>query len=300
MWYVDESPNLLMKVIIFIILMIVLWFIGFLIKRKLENISLKQQFEAKNVMKLIISISQLLILAFGASFIFEIQTSTILSVSALLGTALGFALAVVISNIVAGFYLVAVRPFGIGDLIRIGSTEGIVLEIGLNYTKLLQLDKTVVLIPNKTLMNINLINCSIQIKELEERSKMGFEVGYKTLMEDINAINISQSKLTADLAEEITGGKEIVRYPFTLQFKLNIVSPDITLFDVNARMNKLMERWEKRLGYRPRYYYNKYIFRQDVRIILVVDNAKQIIEMQPLFIEELYRSVFVELHGGNE
>ncbi len=196
-------------------------------------------------------------------------------------------MAVVIANIVAGFYLITVRPFGIGDLIKVKNTEGIVLEIGLNYTKLLQLDRTIVSIPNKSLLDANLINCSLQIKDLKERAEKGFEIGFQSLMEDIKDLHVT---------EDIIGGREIVRYPFTVQLKLNIVSPDIPLKSVNARMKKLLNRWDKKLGYRPRYFYNKYIFRQNVRIVLVVDDPHQIIEVFPEFLEDLYVTVFEELH----
>ncbi|MCE7734651.1 MAG: mechanosensitive ion channel [Candidatus Heimdallarchaeota archaeon] len=279
---------------LFLILTIIIWTIGFFLKRNLDKISQKRNFEAKNVTKMIINLSQILLISLMISFVFEIQSSTILSISALLGTAIGFALSVVIANIVASFYLIAIRPFGIGDLIKVDSIDGIVLEIGLNYTKLLKLDRTIVLIPNKRLIDANLINCSIQIKELEERSKMGFEVGYSKLLEEIK----DQTELKKQMLNEITGGREIIRYPFTVQLKLNIISPDITIKTVNERMDTVLDRWQEKLGYRPRYFYNKYIFRQDVRLVMVVDDAYQILELQTDFLEDIYRSVFSELQGG--
>jgi hypothetical protein len=60
-------------------------------------------------------------------------------------------------------------------------------------------------------------------------------------------------------------------------------------------MNKLADAWDEKLGYRPRFYYGKYIFRQDVEMIMVVDKPHQIMEEHPLFLEDLYMTVFEEL-----
>ena len=64
-------------------------------------------------MKLGISTFQVISLGFAIVFLFEVKTGTLLSFSALIGTTIGFGLAIVIGNIVAGFYLIGMRPFNI-------------------------------------------------------------------------------------------------------------------------------------------------------------------------------------------
>ncbi|MCE7737705.1 MAG: mechanosensitive ion channel [Candidatus Heimdallarchaeota archaeon] len=297
MWYFDGTyPPLIIKILLFLGSTLVVWFIGFLFKKNLDRVSRRKNFEAKNSLKLLATIAQIFAIAILFTLIFQIESSAILSVSALLGTTIGFATSVVVGNIVAGLYLIAVRPFGIGDLILVKGTEGIVMEIGLNYTKLLTMDESYVLIPNKSLLDANLINCSIKISNLKERASMGHEIGYQTLMEDLGELNPKSKKLTKEFVDELLGGRDIVRYPFTLQLKLNIVSPDITLVNVNKRMNTVMKRWAKKLGFQPRFFFNKYVFRQDMRIILIFDHPQQILEIFEEFVEDLYQTVFLELH----
>jgi small-conductance mechanosensitive channel len=295
-WFIDSNPPTWILVILFLACIIVIWIVGLIIKHYVRRARHRITLGAINGMNLLITFLQVLSLLIIGSIIFEIDSSAILGFSALFGTAIGFAMAVVIGNIVAGFYLITVRPFGIGDLIKVNKTEGIVMEIGLNYTKLLQMDHTIVLIPNKSLLDANLLNCSIQLKDLRERAEEGFEIGYQALMDDVEEAHLKANKITGELAETILGGKEIVRYPFTVQLKLNIVSPDIPMATVNKRMSKLLDRWDKKTGYRPRYFYNKYIFRQDVRIILIVDDPHLIIDYSSEFLEDLYVTVFEELH----
>jgi len=79
---------------------------------------------------------------------FEASLATILSLGAIFGTALGLAFSQALGNIVSGLYVVAARPFRVGDYVRIGTVEGIVKEITLNYTRVLLADETHQLVPN--------------------------------------------------------------------------------------------------------------------------------------------------------
>jgi small-conductance mechanosensitive channel len=68
----------------------------------------------------------------------------ILSISAIAGAALGFASQKTLGNFLAGLFLLAARPFKVGEYVRIGTVEGIVEEITINYTKVLTIgNKTV-------------------------------------------------------------------------------------------------------------------------------------------------------------
>lgn len=298
MWYLDSSPPLYIQIIIFTLSSLIVWLMGFLLRKRLDSISQRRNFEIKNVLKLILSTSQVVLLGFLAAFIFEIKSSTILSFSALLGTVIGFGLSIAIGNIVAGFYLISVRPFGIGDFIQVGVIEGIVLEIGLNYTKVLQLDSTIVLIPNKKLLDTNLINCSISFSELETRAIMGHEIDYDKIKKEIKKLSKKKRKSTFKMTDDILGGQQYTRYPFTLQLKVNAVTPEIPLSVVNARMEILCDRWAKKLGFRPKFYYGKNIFRQDMRVIFIVNEPIEIHQKQGLFMEDLYEIVFEEIHKG--
>ncbi|MCY3410010.1 MAG: mechanosensitive ion channel [Candidatus Heimdallarchaeota archaeon] len=286
------------KVLIFFLSVIIIWVLGIILKKRIFKMRQKLGPETIGGINLIISSFQFIAIILTASYIFEIDSSAIIGLSALFGTGIGFAMAVVIGNIVAGFYLISVRPFGIGDLIIVKGVEGIVLEIGLNYSKLLAMDRSVIIIPNKSLLDANLINCSLQMDDLQERAEKGFEIGFQALLDDMKDVQLENKNFTNEVVNEVLGGKEIVRYPFTVDLKLNIISPDIPLSVIVERMDDLCRRWDEKVGYRPRYYFGKYVFRQNVSIILVVDNPHQIIELQPKFLEDLYVSTFIELQEG--
>jgi len=87
-----------------------------------------------------------------------IPTELLVAYSALGGAAVGFASTRTIGNFIAGFYVLVVRPFRVKDYVRIGSIEGIVEEVTLNYTKILTPVNTTVLISNQRVLDQDITN----------------------------------------------------------------------------------------------------------------------------------------------
>ncbi|MHA2502809.1 MAG: mechanosensitive ion channel family protein [Candidatus Kariarchaeaceae archaeon] len=293
MWYVDTSPPLILKILLFTITISLIWLGGRLLKRRLDKRSTRRNFEAKNLVKLLISTAQLILVILATLFIFEVESTTFLSFSALIGTTIGFGLAVAVGNVVAGFYLIGVRPFGIGDFIQVGSIEGIVTEIGLNYTKLIGMDSTVILVPNKTLLDAKLLNCTMRLRELEGRSQVGHDLDFDQLASELSYRD--GKGFFQEFKQELSESDEFTKYSFQIQLKLNIVSPDIALSSVVERMDALCKRWKKQLGFMPRYYFGKNIFRQDMQVILVASEPITLVHNHGAFLADLYQSVFAEL-----
>lgn len=83
------------------------------------------------------------------------------SLVALLSVAsLGVTLAAedILANVAGGLVILSSRPFSIGDYIEVSGASGTVEEITLNYTKLLTPDGLLVMLPNKTLADSQMIN----------------------------------------------------------------------------------------------------------------------------------------------
>jgi small-conductance mechanosensitive channel len=77
----------------------------------------------------------------------------IVAISAIGGAALGFASQKTIGNFIAGLYLLAARPFKVEDYVRIGTVEGIVQEVTINYTKILTIGNNIVSISNLQILD---------------------------------------------------------------------------------------------------------------------------------------------------
>jgi small-conductance mechanosensitive channel len=72
--------------------------------------------------------------------------------------AIGFAAQTSLSNLISGLFLVAEKPFAIGDLIRVGQTLGVVHSIDLLSVKLRTLDNLFVRLPNETMIKSEVTN----------------------------------------------------------------------------------------------------------------------------------------------
>jgi small conductance mechanosensitive channel len=106
------------------------------------------------------------------------STDLFLAFSAFGGAAVGLASTQTIGNFIAGFYLLATRPFKVGDYVRLGTVEGIVQEITINYTKVLTLGNNVVIISNLQIMSRDMTNCLYESENLETLYCCTFEVGF--------------------------------------------------------------------------------------------------------------------------
>ncbi len=91
---------------------------------------------------------------------FGVQTASILAVLGTAGLAVGLALQGTLTNIAAGFMLLLLRPFKIGDYIDAEGTAGTVDEIGLFSTEFTTYDGLYLVVPNNQIWTKSIINYS--------------------------------------------------------------------------------------------------------------------------------------------
>jgi len=102
----------------------------------------------------------------------------ILSVSAIGAAAVGFASQKTIGNFVAGIFLMAARPFKVGNYVRIGTVEGIVREITINYTKILTSANNTVSISNLQILDRDITNFLYECPGKKEIYCYTFEIAF--------------------------------------------------------------------------------------------------------------------------
>lgn len=103
-----------------------------------------------------------------------VEVSSFIALLGSAGVAVGLALQGTLSNVAGGVLLLILKPFQVGDYIVLTGTdcEGEVAAMDIFYTKLKTIDNRVIVIPNGTLSNSNLINNTKQ-----ERRLINIEVG---------------------------------------------------------------------------------------------------------------------------
>lgn len=136
---------------------------------------------AKNVSNNSILTFRILILIGSAVSIVRVggfPTDWFLAFSALGGAAVGFASTQTIGNFIAGLYLLATRPFRVGDYVRLGTVEGIVQEITTNYTKILTIGNNIVSLLNLQILQRDITNFLYENQEGTNLYCYTFEIGF--------------------------------------------------------------------------------------------------------------------------
>ena len=79
------------------------------------------------------------------------------SIGTITGIVIGFASQNVIGNLISGLYLAITRPFRIGDKATVFGNTGIIVDIGLLYTRLRNDEGHIILAPNLSMVSTTII-----------------------------------------------------------------------------------------------------------------------------------------------
>jgi small-conductance mechanosensitive channel len=111
----------------------------------------------------------LMVILAGVAIIYSIPSLrafafTLFAGAGILAVILGFAAQKAFSDIISGIFIVAFRPFRVGDMIQAGETGafGTVEDINLRHTTILTFENRRLLIPNSILSEDRILNSSIR------------------------------------------------------------------------------------------------------------------------------------------
>ncbi|APX97013.1 mechanosensitive ion channel family protein [Natronorubrum daqingense] len=130
--------------------------------------------------------------------IFGVELSDLLLSVTILSVVVGVILTPVASDLVGGLFVLANRPYEVGDMIELVDQEasGHVVDVTLRYTKIRTLENTFLVVPNSTIRERDVVNLSAD----DERSRVSIEfvVTYEGDLEEART-------LLEEAAEEIDG-----------------------------------------------------------------------------------------------
>lgn len=113
------------------------------------------------------------------------KLNALLGAAGVVTVALSFASQTSVSNIISGLFLIAEKPFVVGDTIQVDNTTGQVLGIDLLSTKIRTSDNTMIRIPNEALIKSNITNLT---RFPIRRFNLQLGVAYKEDLEKVKKV----------------------------------------------------------------------------------------------------------------
>ncbi|MHA2502810.1 MAG: mechanosensitive ion channel domain-containing protein [Candidatus Kariarchaeaceae archaeon] len=189
--------------------------------------------------------------------VLNLAESTVIGLSVILGSVLSFASIYTIQNFVSGLYILTTEPFSVNDLVRIGASEGVVIEISLNYTRLLNFDGMVESIPNKKILGSSIINYDQPIT------------------------STSKSENFIDSIKQQFDDTEVTKYTFVWG------TPLIDYRNIIDRLDSICEEYQDIFGYRPTYLPYTINHRFEFSFILKADDPMTILRHKTDFLDKI-------------
>ncbi len=195
----------------------------------------------------------------------QISGQSAVAITTLVGAAVGLASSRALGSLVSGMYLFAARPFRVGDYVRVGDVEGIVLEITLNYTRLLRRDHTRLFIPNSVVVDSRVTNYRIRIDDyLEERG-----VDHSSPSEESNG----RLKSAVTKLKHLAKGDEVYRYTFDIT-----IEGKLSRDQIRDRFHEVCAKYEDAFVEAP-----EYVFWEDSSSGPVYKCAYMVLEPMDIF-----------------
>lgn len=130
-----------------------------------------------------------------------INTTSFLAVFGAASLAIGLALKDSLANIGAAVLIIIFRPFKVGDTIEAAGVTGTVKDINLFSTIIEPVDKSIIIVPNSSVINGNIINFSQRTqRRVEHVFGIGYDDDLKLAKETLMQIILSDERVLSEPA----------------------------------------------------------------------------------------------------
>ncbi len=218
MWHawVGYVPKLFFIGVLVVVTSYLLRFIRFLFREVEQGIILLPGFHrdwAEPTYKIV----RFLVIAFAAVVAFPYipgsESPAFKGVSLFIGVLFSLGSSSAIGNMVAGVILTYMRPFLLGDRVKIADTAGFVVEKNLLVTRIRTVKNVKITIPNSLILGAHIINYSLLAREQGLILNTAITIGYDVPWRTVHELLVAAARVTAHILPE--------PHPFVLQTALN-------------------------------------------------------------------------------
>jgi small conductance mechanosensitive channel len=214
-----------------------MWIAG-KVGKKVENLMLKRKIDVTlsaftgSIVKVIL----IVMVAIIALRNLGISVTPLLAAIGALGLGFGLAIQGMLSNYAAGFTIIITRPFVVGDTIQVQGVNGLVSEVQLGYTILIDEDSVRIQIPNRLVIGEILHNSNNN-----SLVELSIGVSYDSNTQEVTDLINSALAGLSDIAKENDPIVGIDNFgDSSINFGVRFWAPTTKHYQVRYQANKLI------------------------------------------------------------
>lgn len=304
MKYINNLDPTIVNILIIVLIGLGI-FVLVLIIRKILHLFRSYSPNIIDGLLIILNFTALLAWVSAIVVIFNFNYAYILGGSALIITIVGISASYLGSNLMGGIFIIITRPFGVGDIVTYGGAQGIVTEIGLNYTKILQLNKITLIVPNANIVNAMIHNASIFAKKDREKSDeividlngQGRDKKNHSSITNKIVLNFSPNRVTQSLRKSFDV-KKIVRFSFYTELRQDMPNLTVAIKDFEQRLQNLCKKFTPIFGFEPEFYFTDNYWRVSTMFVITAINAQLVFNNYSTFLEGIVEAAYNIKLGG--
>jgi small-conductance mechanosensitive channel len=214
---VGYLPNLFYILVILLVTRVALRALSFVFKQAERGVISLEPWVQPDVAKPTGQIIKLLVVLISLFFIAPLVPGTgstaAKGISVIVGLMISFGSTSTVGNVIAGVVLTYMRPFRLGDRVKVGEVQGDVLERTFLYTKVLTIKNEEVIVPSLQALGNAIVNYSARAKEAGLILHTTVTIGYDAPWRKVHELLLRAAERTGDVLKDPK--------PFILQTALN-------------------------------------------------------------------------------
>ncbi|OAQ51078.1 hypothetical protein HTG_18495 [Natrinema mahii] len=204
----DIVPLRAVEIALALVVLVVGWYLSKLAVR-IAGRTVARRIERPSVTRTVLRGVRLAVFLWAAGIAAGIigvgNTEILLSVT-VISAVIAIVLAPIAGSLINGLYVLADRPYEIGDMIEVTDAghRGFVEDITIRYTKIFTLQNTFIVIPNAEIHARDVVNYSAE--DERTRVSVGFDITYES---DLEAARRAAERAARNVDDVIAGGPDI-------------------------------------------------------------------------------------------
>jgi len=260
----------------------------------IEKIPLKQKIIINFLLKIISIFVITFFLIEGFPLFNKIPAEYVAVLTSSISVAIAFASSGIFANLISGILLMVIRPFDVGDLVKIQNDKGIIRSIGLTKIALETFDNIIIEKSNSQVISSIIVNYTIKLGK-----RKSFEDFKKKILapQDKGILRIEESLGDKDFESELKEAYNKLQskiYPNLYNYTFRMTFPYKRLRLIMDKVDDLCLEYKNKGVFRlkPRFDFVDFGFKITVKFRLLTFTPQKLFDYQPKFAKEVYNIIY--------